>query len=101
MVLVRNTCAVNPVQFDPVNVGLFIEVVLTASDPASAVTTIEMSAAVAVPAEVLIDNPVTAAPVVALATGVMFTLPLEILDEEMIPVPVTFTKVTLLVVATA
>jgi hypothetical protein len=91
----------NPVRFDPENVRDETTAVLNALAAASPVTRTEAFAFVAVAADVFIANPVTEIPVISLATGVMVTAPLDILDPEIIPVPVTFANVTLLVVATA
>jgi hypothetical protein len=101
VVFVLKMLTVNPVRFDPENVGDEYEEDLNGSAALIAVTRTDAFADVAVPAEVLTVSPVTATPVVAFATGVMSTDPLEMFDAEIIPDPVTFTKVTLLVVATA
>ena len=101
VVLVLKMFTVKPVRFAPLTVGDEYDEVLNASACVRAVTTTEkLSIDVGLTDDFTV-SPVTATPVVEFATGVMVTMPLEILDPEIIPVPVTFAKVTLLVVATA
>lgn len=101
VVLVLKMFTVNPVRFDPENVNPEKDEDLNASDELFAETTTDTSLAVAVPADVFTVSPVTATPVVELATGVMETPPLAMFGAENIPVPVMFAKVTSLVVSTA
>jgi hypothetical protein len=89
------------VRFAPENVSPEADEDLYASAEVTAVTKTDTSFVVAVATDVLMVNPVTATPVVELATGVMVTAPLPMFGAENIPVPVIFAKVTSLVVATA
>ena len=88
-------------RFAPENVSPEADEDLYASEEVIAVTKTDTSLVVAVAEDVLMVNPVTATPVVELATGVMETVPLAMFCAENIPVPVIFAKVTSLVVATA
>ena len=90
VVLVLKMFTVNPVRFDPENVSPENDEDLKESAALLAVTTTDTSFPVAVPADVLTVNPVTATPVVELATGVMETPPLAIFGAENTPVPVMF-----------
>ena len=101
VVSVRKTLTVSPVSVEPLKVRVEYVVVLTAFAAEFAVTATEKSSRAAVALEQRTDRPVTATPVVELATGVMSTSPLAMFGAENTPVPVMSAKVTSLVVATA
>ena len=86
VVSVRNTLTVSPVSVAPLKVKVEYVVVLSAFAAEFADTTTEKSLRPAVALEERTDRPVTATPVVVLATGVTFTSPLAIFPAVIKPV---------------
>jgi len=99
--LVLKTLAVKPVRFDPLYCGDEAHAVLKALALASPVTNIVAYPSFAVATLDFTVSPVIVVLVISLATGVTTKVPLAMFANVSIPVPVTFAKVTLLVVATA